>query len=73
LSAADAPPAGGAPRLGATAALLAGSVLLSRALGLARATEPRFNWATIAEQFNSILTETILEGQQAPVGLEVGR
>jgi len=44
-----------------------------RALGLARATEPRFNWATIAEQFNSILTETILEGQQAPVGLEVGR
>jgi len=35
LSSADAPPAGGA-RLGATAALLAGSVLLSRALGLAR-------------------------------------
>lgn len=40
-----------------------------RALALARATEDRFNWATIAEQFNSILTETAVEAQQVPVGL----
>jgi D-inositol-3-phosphate glycosyltransferase len=41
--------------------------------GLARAREERFKWETIAEQFDAILSETVLEGRQSPVGLEVGR
>ena len=41
------------------------------ALALARATEPQFNWATIADQFHAILSETVLEGRQSPVGLDV--
>ena len=39
-------------------------------LALARATESRFNWDEIAKQFSDVLTETVLEGREQPVGLE---
>lgn len=40
--------------------------------GYARATEDRFKWDVIAEQFHNVLMETVMEGQSRPVGLEVG-
>jgi type II secretory pathway predicted ATPase ExeA len=42
-------------------------------LALARAREPQFNWEAVAEQFHNILMETVTEGRQVPVGLEVGQ
>ena len=42
-------------------------------LALARAREPRFSWDAVAEQFHNILMETVTEGRQVPVGLEVGQ
>lgn len=38
-------------------------------LALARATEARFKWANIAEQFHIVLTETVLERRESPVGI----
>lgn len=39
-------------------------------LALARATEERFKWANVAEQFHAVLLETVLERQSQPVGVK---
>lgn len=39
-------------------------------LAYARATEPRFQWKAVAEQFHMVLTETVLERRSGPVGVE---
>lgn len=42
-----------------------------RELGLARATEPRFSWDAVAEQFHAILTEAALERAARPAGISL--